>query len=154
VEVAAVGVFIAMLIGSVDSIGTKLFGKPLPGAHEFTIALLVLIIFGGMPYTEFTKSHINITFILDKVGSRKKIILNLISNIIGFFYMSFLTWQNILFAENSLKIREYAQGLFRFPIYPVKIVVAIGLCWMSVQMFLGIFDNAISLKRYNKNPTE
>ena len=145
VEVAALCVFISMLIESADSIGTKIFGMPLPGAHEFTIAFLVLIIFGGMPQAQFTKSHIKITLIYGRMGKRGKALLDFIASLVGFWYLTLLTWQNAVFAKSSLEIREYAQGLFRFPVYPVKIVIVIGLGWMAVQLFINIFESGAKL---------
>jgi len=135
VAVAGASLLIMVLLGAFDIIGTKL-DRPIPGVLEATEALMVLGVFLALPYTQAKRQHIAVDLVVTRLGPAARRILDLLTLGLTLFVFSLIAWRGWVLAAKSVAIREYANGIVPFPVYPAKIALAVGASLMVCQIIL------------------
>ena len=64
----------------------------------------------------------------------------LVSNVVGLLFFGAFTWYSVSFFWESFEIREYAEALIPFPIYPSKFVMLIGVGLVTLQLLVDTFQ--------------
>lgn len=138
---------IALMVGiqTVDIIGGKLANTPLPGMYESTEALLIVILFCGLAYTQAMNRHISVEILSSRFPLKVQSILSFIGFILGFSFFGLLTWRCSLYFWQSWLVKEYTPSLVRFPIYPVKFVLTLAVGLMTLRLLVDSIRAAIAL---------
>jgi TRAP-type C4-dicarboxylate transport system permease small subunit len=138
VYIMGLALFVMMLVGTADVIGTKFAKWPIPGAYESTSALMVVIVFGGIAYAQLKKRHISVALVASRLPSRAREILSLTGLVLGAAYFGVLTWRCALFFWESWLIKESEASLIHFPLYPSKFIMIVGAGLMFLQLLVDI----------------
>ncbi|MGL4439005.1 MAG: TRAP transporter small permease [Bosea sp. (in: a-proteobacteria)] len=115
-----------MLFGSIDTIGTQLFGKAIPSSHEFQEAFEAVLIFCALAAVQNRKAHIVIDLITGSLqgGWRRASDIFALTVTAGFFML--LTTQAFRLAMRSIGAGELSPGYISFPLYVFKILFFVG----------------------------
>ena len=140
--VGGTGVLLSMFLGTADVIGTQGFGQPVPGAREITESTMVLIVFGALAYGQIRRSHIRVELLYTRLPARGKAALDILADLCGLLFFGLLLWQGINEAEFSMQIGEATDGLIRFPLYPARIILAVGTALLLVRLALDVVVDA------------
>ena len=140
--VGGVGVLLSMFLGTADVVGTQMLGQPVPGAREITESTMVLIVFGALTYGQIRRSHIRVELLYTRLPPRGKAMLDILADAAGLLFFGLLLWQAINEAEFSMQIGEATDGLIRFPLYPARIILAVGTGLMIVRLVLDVLVDA------------
>lgn len=119
-----------------NAIGRKLL-YPFPGALELVEALLVVCVYFGVSLVALEKGHVNVTFATGFLSPRWKCFLELIGNfiaVIAFGYLSVSAW---VIGIQATEISEYRLAVYRFPLWPFKLLFAFGLTLLSFQLLIN-----------------
>jgi TRAP-type C4-dicarboxylate transport system permease small subunit len=122
-----------MLIGAADVILSKFFNAPVPGAFEATEALMVISAFMAIGYNQYKRGHIAVTLFTSRLKGTPAGIFRLISHAMTFVFFFLLAWQGWLYGLHSLEVLEYESGLISFPVYPAKLLAALGASLAALQ---------------------
>ncbi len=144
--VAAAAAFITMLLVVANSLMRKGLNSPLEGTVEITRALLIVLIFFAIGYTQQQQGHIRVSLLTRHFSQTIQNGLNVFAMVVGclfFAWASLATWN---FAMESFVIGEQEWGSIRFPLYPIKFVVSIGLILLSIQFFLDAIKEVLVAK--------
>lgn len=139
VAVAGASLLGMVLLGAFDIIGTKL-DRPIPGALEATEALMVLGVFLALPYTQARRQHIAVDLVVTRLGPATRRALDIFTLLLTLFAFTLIAWRGWVLAANSVAVREYANGIIPFPVYPAKIALAVGATLMVLQVVLDLVD--------------
>ncbi|NOX32674.1 MAG: TRAP transporter small permease subunit [Deltaproteobacteria bacterium] len=95
----------------------------------------VYILFAGI-YAMSKDTHIRIEIFHNLFSKRIKQIANLLALLSFICFMGVLIWQGAWMGQNSWLARETANGAFRIPLYPLKILIPVA----AILFFLeGIY---------------
>jgi len=130
---SGVALLLMMLIGAADVIFSKLFNFPIPGSFEATEALMVVSAFMAIGFNQYKRGHIAVTLLTSRMTRTPAGIFRLISHFMTFVFFFLLAWQGWIFGLHSLKVLEYESGLFSFPVYPAKLLAALGMSLAALQ---------------------
>lgn len=130
---AGVALMIMMLIGAADVISSKLFNMPIPATFELTEALMVVSAFMAIGYNQYNRGHIAVTLFTSRLADPTAGIFRLISHFLTFVFFFLIAWQGWHYGLHSLKILEYESGLISFPVYPAKLMAALGASLATLQ---------------------
>jgi len=130
---SGVALLIMMLIGAADVIFSKLFNSPVPGSFEATEALMVVSAFMAIGYNQYKRGHIAVTLFTSRLKRTPAGIFRLISHFMAFAFFFLLAWQGWLYGLHSLEVLEYESGLISFPVYPAKLLAALGASLAALQ---------------------
>lgn len=133
---AGAALFGMMIMVTMDVIGRK-FSMPLPGAFEVSEQLMVVVF--SFPLAEVSLKKGNIVFELmsRKFSPRVKRRMEIIGNLVGLFLFAPLTYQAWVVAHRMYSMGEYRQGIIDVPIWPFRIMIAVGLTVFVYQLVVG-----------------
>lgn len=140
--VGGVGMLLSMFLGTADVIGTQMLGYPVPGALEITESTMVLIVFGALTYGQIRRRHIRVELLYTRLPPRGRAALDILADLCGLLFFGLLLWQGINEAEFSMQIGEATDGLVRFPLYPARIILAVGTALLIVRLVLDVIVDA------------
>ena len=122
-----------MLIGAFDVIFSKLFNLPIPGSFEATEALMVVSTFMALGYNQYKRGHIAVTLFTSRMKKIPAGVFRLVSHFMAFVFFFLLAWQGWIYGLHSLEVLEYESGLISFPVYPAKLLAALGASLAALQ---------------------
>ncbi len=136
--VGGVGMLTAMLLGAGDVVGTQFFGWPIPGVLEITESTMTLIVFGALAYAQIRRNHIRVELIYSHMGPRVRAAMDVIADLAAIVFFGFLLSEAIAEGLTSWRIRETADGLIQFPLYPARWILICGTVMLLLQLVLHL----------------
>lgn len=139
--------FVGMMLLVVSDVGGRyIFKRAVPGTLEITEFIMVALVYFTLAHTQAIKGHIKVEFLLALMSRTKRLILELITYLLGLMVFALVTWQVWMSFIDSWQIREETVGQIPFPIYPAKLTIPIG-CFLLCLRF------AVDLARVLKELT-
>ena len=148
----AVGMIAAMLVGVADVVGTEFLGRPVLGTLEFTESTMVLVVFGALAYAQQRRSHIRVELLYSHVGARAKSFMEAVTHIVAFIFFVLVAWTGYTELEYSYEIMESTMGSVRFPLYPARTLLMIGVALLLVRLAIDIVQDLGRLWRGEPPP--
>ena len=75
--IAGVSMLLMMFVGTMDILGTNLFGLPVPAAYEFIATTIAVVVFFAIAQAEQQNAHIRVEILVDRLPINLKIVANL-----------------------------------------------------------------------------
>lgn len=135
---------------SFDAILRYLFNRPITGMLEGVELLLVFSVFLSLAGTQAAKGHIAVDIVLDRLHGRPRAVLEAFIAALGILLFAAITWASVGMAVRSVRMGEYSAGLIAFPIYPAKILVALGCLLLTLQLCHECLSALAALSGRNK----
>ena len=123
-----------LLLGTADVVGTQVFNRPVPGATEAISSLLVIIVYGALSHVQRQRSHIRMEMLYANAGPRARAVMDLVAHLIALGFFGLMLRQTTVDAAWSWSIKQTEVGLIRFPVYPFKAALAVGLAVLLVTL--------------------
>ena len=124
---AAFSTLLIMIMVSADVFFRYFFNSPILGAMEFSLMLMIAVIYLGLGYTELSDRHIVIDLFYKKLNPKYQRILSKINCIILLIISSILLWHSFDNFLYSVEINEIIPGMASFPKYPSKFCLSLGV---------------------------
>lgn len=147
-----VGMIAAMLAGVADVVGTEFLGRPLLGTLEFTESTMVLVVFGALAYAQERRSHIRVELLYSQVGPRGKSFMEAVTHIVAFLFFALVAWQGYVELLYSWEIMESTMGSVRFPLYPARSLLLLGVSLLLLRLAVDIVQDIGRLRRGEPPP--
>ena len=139
--VGGTGMLTAMFLGAGDVVGTQFLGWPIPGVLEITESTMTLIVFGALAYAQIRRNHIRVELIYSHMSARVRAAMDAIADAAAIVFFGFLLWEAIGEGLKSWRIRETADGLLQFPLYPARWVLITGTVLLLLQLVLHMIQD-------------
>lgn len=136
--VGGIGMVLSVLAGVAEIIGTQLLRVPVPGPRELTESTMVLIVFGALAYTQVRRGHIRVEIFYLRARPRVRAAMDAVAHAAALVFFLLLLRTGIEEAQFSLQIREASFGLIRFPLWPARIILVVGVGLMALRLALDI----------------
>lgn len=122
-----------VVILTYEVIARYVFSAPTIWAHGTTQRMFAFyyIMSGGL--VSLTKSHVAMDLIYQHFSLRRKAIADLVIFVFAIAFCGILLWQSIPYAADSWRMLEPDNTPFRAPLYPVKMVVTLGVFIIVLQ---------------------
>lgn len=133
------------------NIALRNFGTSMPGLVEGTALLMVIIIFLGLSAPERSNEHIAVDLMTRSIRTKPRQFINIISKLISAFISTWLCYGAFLSFRHSIDISEYQFGLIRFPIWPARLVVFIGLLLFTLETVRNALKNMAKFSSSGEN---
>ena len=130
---SGVALLLMMIMGALDVFLGKVFNMPVPGTFEATEALMVVSAFLAIAYNQQVRGHIRVELFTSRMRPKLQLKFEVLNYFLSTVFFFLLTWQGWRFGIESLRVREYESGLIAFPVYPAKLLLALGLTLMTLQ---------------------
>ena len=147
-----VGMIAAMLVGVADVVGTEFLGRPVLGTLEFTESSMVLVVFGALAYAQERRAHIRVELLYSFVGPRGKSLMEVVTHIVAFIFFALMAWQGYVELLYSWEIKESTMGSVRFPLYPARVLLLVGVALLLLRLVIDIAQDIGRLRRGEPPP--
>lgn len=145
-KVVSLLIFIMMIITTVEVVSRYVFNHPTMWVWPINKQLFGLfILFAGI-YTMHKDDHIKVEIMYDLFSPRMKSIARYTAITSFLLFMVALILQGARMAWNAWLVKEKLTGAFRFPVYPLKILI-------PVAAFLFLLEGIIVFSRKNSTRT-
>ncbi len=140
-SIGTVWVFVLLIIINLDIGGRVLFNHPLRGVPEIVAMSIVALVFLQIAHTlrvgRLTRSEVLLGWLL-KNKPRLGRALQGIHHLIGAALFAILFWASVPYFTKAWRIGEYvgAEGDFKAPVWPVKLIVLIGCAAAGIQYLI------------------
>lgn len=147
-----VGMIAAMLVGVADVVGTEFLGRPVLGTLEFTESTMVLVVFGALAYAQERRAHIRVELLYSYAGPRGKSFMEAVTHIVAFIFFALVAWQGYVELLYSWEIKESTMGSVRFPLYPARVLLLLGVALLLLRLAIDIAQDIGRLRRGEPPP--
>lgn len=133
VDLSAVCLVLMMAIGTADVLGIAFFSVAVPSATEASEVLLAMAVFLPLMHVQRKHKHIAVDQLVQLFPFPARWAAEAFALLAGLVVLGVIAWQALVLAAASWSVREYANALITFPIYPVKAIVALGAAAATVE---------------------
>ena len=138
--IAAVFLFMLMLLTCADVALRYLFNRPILGSFELTEFMMAIIIGLALAYCALMKGHVRVDLVVSKLSPRGQAVMNSIANLafLGLFVL--ITWRII---PRAWQMKEAGQltAILRVPVFPFVLVVAAGTAVLCIVLLKNFIDD-------------
>lgn len=124
------------VIEVLNALGRKLF-IPFPCALEAVESLLVISVYMGVSIVALEGGHVSVCLLTDRFSKAVQHGLDALANLLGAATFGFLGYGAWLEAFRAWGILEMRIGVYRFPLWPFKLIFAVGMTMLVVQLVIN-----------------
>jgi TRAP-type C4-dicarboxylate transport system permease small subunit len=137
--ISTVTTFILMVLTTADAGGRYLFNRPITGAYEIsTNYLMILLVFTAMCYCYREGAHIRVTFLVDRLPTKVKLIVNYIVQMVTVIIGILMVVATYRQALQMMETHTTLSSLPFVPLGPAYFIIPAGLFFMSLAMLLDM----------------
>ena len=137
--VAALATFCMMLLTTADAAGRYLLNRPILVAYEVTTNyLMVAVVFLALPYAYRRGANIRVTFLVDRLGRRARLVVDHVVQLVSIVYGAALVYATFQQARHVFSTGTTFATLDYLPLWPAHLAVCVGLLVMSVMMLIDL----------------
>jgi len=124
--------FFLMILGGVIVV-SRLVSMPLLGGINLSAYMLVAMSYIVLPYIQLKRGHLSVELLLSRVKrktARRLILVQLIISAAITLVVTYIVWG---YADESWSALERMDGEPFYPLYPAKILIAVGFSLLVLQ---------------------
>ncbi len=124
-----------MVLITADALGRKLV-KPVPGALEFSEAVMVAAVFLPLMYVQMQREHVFVSVVTQGLPVRVQALLDAVAAFMGVALFGLMTWLAFDKAWEAWTIGEYRVAVIPVPIWPFRWLIPLGTGLLCLQLVL------------------
>jgi TRAP-type C4-dicarboxylate transport system permease small subunit len=136
-----IGAFVLLLMLVVtiaDVVADKLLKLPFPGSTELVMSIMPISVCAFLLSLQIKKRHIAIDILVNMLGPKARVFLQLLTPPCGIFLFGLLTWLSVPLAIHSVRIGEHTGGNVGVPMYPAKVMIPIATGLVTIQLIIEL----------------
>jgi len=140
--VGAICLFLMCFITFIDLNIRKLpFHQFLGGVVELSELLTVTLVFSSLAFTFYEKQHVEVTSFVELLPNFYRKILMRIQLFLSVVLWSVVSYEMVLKAVSSVQMWEVRFGATIIPIWPFRIISAIGASFLCFALIITFLQN-------------
>lgn len=109
------------------------FGSPTIWAFEASYLMFGAYAILGGAYTLYLRGHVNVDILYGRLPLRRRATVDLATSTFFFLFSGVLLWNIGIMGWDSLVIKENLSSAWAPPVYPVKLIMVIGVFLLVLQ---------------------
>jgi tripartite ATP-independent transporter DctM subunit len=143
VNIAGIAVlFLMICVNFVDVFLRYIFDRPLTGVVEITELMMVVAVFLGIAHTYNVKGHISVDLLTTRMQAKGKLVVNLMSSILGLFTFIIATWRICVYTGILWENHAVVSQAVQIAKTPFAVVVIIGCFLISLLLLRDVLQYA------------
>jgi C4-dicarboxylate transporter, DctQ subunit len=130
--------FLMLVVTIADVVADKLLKLPFPGATELVMSIMPISVCAFLLSLQIKKRHIVIDVMVNMLGSKVRVFLQLLTPPCGIFLFGLLTWLSVPLAIHSVRIGEHTGGNVGVPMYPAKVMIPLATGLVTIQLIIEL----------------
>lgn len=133
VSVSGALVLAIVFLATLDSVLSFFFNKPIPAATNFAEEILPAAVLLASGQVIRNRAEIVVDILTERMGARLRTVSTLIAGALSLIFFGLLSFGAVRLALASIELSETAVGAVAFPVWPMKIAFAVGLCISGLE---------------------
>jgi len=142
--IAAVMLFLLMILGAADVIGRYGFNAPITGTLERGAILLALMVFLSWGHTQTMKGHVRVELFIAQFPPRLRVITNFLTTLFSLALFILIIWQSTLAAIEAHTAEELI-FVIHWPVAPFQLFVPIGASFLCLVLIMELIQYLLQL---------
>lgn len=143
-SIAVLAITLAIVI---DVAGRYLFNAPIDGASEFAVTSMIAVVYFGLMAAQRSNGNFRVDMLVRVLPAVVQQVLEILWRIVTVVVLLLLAWLSTAEAVVSTQMGEASFGTIAFPVWPARILLAIGLWALTSQMLFEIAQHVRRLAR-------
>lgn len=135
---AAASIIVMVVAIAADVVVRNSTGGSLPGMIETAETSLVVSVFFGLAWAGVNGEHVAVTLLTDRFNKIWTRVVNIFIWALSSLFIAWLIYASTLRAMDSTRMLEERFGLVRWPVYPMRWVLVIGLVALLLVAILNL----------------
>lgn len=135
---AATSIVAMVLAIAADVIVRNITGASFPGMIEVAETSLVVSVFFGLAWAAANGEHVAVTLLTDRLNRAWMRIVNVFVWTVSSAFVAWLLYASTLRAISSTEALEERFGIVRWPMYPMRWVLVVGLVALLLVALLNL----------------
>lgn len=144
--IAAVLLFILMVLGTIDVIGRYVFNAPIVGTMERGQVLLALMVFLSWGYTQIKKGHVRVELFIARFPPRIRAVMDFATTFLTLIFFILIVWQSTVMAFETQKTGEVIY-VIHWPMAPFQLLVPIGGIFLCLVLITEMIQYIRQIQR-------
>jgi TRAP-type C4-dicarboxylate transport system permease small subunit len=136
--IAAIAIVLMVLAVATDVVVRNTTGASLPGMVEIAESGLVVSVFFGLAWAGVRGEHVAVTLVVDRFNEFWTRATHVMVWAVSSSFLAWMLYAATLRAIDSTGMREHRFGLVRWPLYPLRWVIAVGLFALLLVCLLNL----------------
>ncbi|MCO5155520.1 MAG: TRAP transporter small permease [Aquamicrobium sp.] len=115
------------------------FFTPIFGMAELSVFVMMIVVYLSFSRSEEYDEHVRLELLLDATSGRARAALLLAVRLLALLTVAIMFYAVTINAWAAVRNREAMEGIVSLPIWPVKIIMVIGMTFFLVQTALNLF---------------
>lgn len=141
IKFAGLVMLIMALIMTYEVVARYVFNAPTKWAWDINSQLLCLIMVVAGGYAQLHRTHIRVDVIYSRWSDRKKATVDFFASFLPLLFLGFLLYSTGVMAKRAVERLECAPTYFAPPVYPLKVVMIVGVFLFLLQVIADIIRN-------------
>lgn len=129
-----------------DVTGRYLWAAPIPGASEFAVASMVVVIYFGLMSAQRNSGNFRVDMLVRILPEAVQKFLELLWRVPVVVVLVLLTWLSAREAVISTQMGEASFGTIAFPVWPSRILLSVGLFALTLQLVFETVRRLVRLR--------
>jgi TRAP-type mannitol/chloroaromatic compound transport system permease small subunit len=134
-----------------DVILRYVFNRPTVWAWDIDVQFLGAMVAVGGAYGLLSNSHVGVDVITARLSRKKQILVELVTSLFFFLGSGVLLWSGMKQAVFSVRTREVDYTFFAPPLYPLKVLIAVGFLLLFLEGISKFIRNIIAYRQKGNN---
>lgn len=145
--ISGAAIFTIMLSTTYGVFRRYALNMPEPYSYEVSVILFLICIIMAIPIVQRHRRNIRVDFLANRFSSKAQFFLtNIFVPVTALFYVVLITWQGWENVVYSLQIHEVSQSIWRELLWPIKMVIPIGLGLLGLVLVVQLIRGIIAFK--------
>lgn len=132
-----------MFLSATDVTLRKIFTTTVPGTMELSSYMLAVFILLGLSYTHQCRSHVRVSFLLDRFSDKVKTVIEIVLSLLCLAMLLVLVVQGWIVAWEETTVSD----MLRIPQTPFRLALVVGCFSFALEVLIDIFDHIKMLRR-------
>lgn len=135
-----------MVFLMIDVVGRNLF-LSIQGMTEMTVFVMIIAIYLGLARCEEKKEHVRLEIIVDLSPPSIRKVLIIFADLLAIVTIVIFIYALTQNTIHAYRLGEALSGTVEIRIWPVKVIMLIGLFFYGMQTFLNAIDEVRAMKK-------
>ena len=128
---------VVMMLLTVLDVALRMVGRPITGVYELVGYFASIVVGFALPFTTWTRGHIYMEFVIDKLPVQSRDIANILTRIIGIALFAVVAY-NLVDVGIVLYDTGEVSPTLQLPVYPFAWAIAVCCCIICLVLFCDI----------------
>lgn len=139
-RLSCIGVFLMMLLVSVDVIARYAFNSPIVGAYEITEDyLMAIIVFLGLSHSFKKGAFVRVTSLVQFVPLKARRILDTVFSAASIVVFAVIAVGGLSATFQAARIGEFSSNILHYPLAPAYFLVVVGSVMLCARLIQSLF---------------